>query len=151
MWKEALKGKEKTQMGLIFYSALVGLSFIYKWIYNYNLADITVSIYGARQSMRAHTNMYLLRMMRALGYFVHPTCVGIFPLEVSESLISLKQLLSQTQCATNTYFMYFIFFNKNPTNMFTYVFEVLIWQKKKKSKPRHQLGRDFKIQHLQAH
>lgn len=64
MWKEALKGKEeKTQMGLIFNSALVGLSFIYKWIYIYNLADITVSIYGARQSVRAHTNVYLLRLM----------------------------------------------------------------------------------------
>lgn len=55
--------QEKTQMGLIFNSALVGLSFIYKWIYIYNLADITVSVYGARQSVRAHTNMYLLRLM----------------------------------------------------------------------------------------
>lgn len=72
MWKEALKGKEEeNQMGLIFNSALVGLSFIYKWIYIYNLADITVSIYGAKQSERAHTSVYLLSLMRALSCFVH--------------------------------------------------------------------------------
>lgn len=50
MWKEALKGKEdETQMGLIFNSVLVGLSFTHKWIYTTNLADITISIHGARQ------------------------------------------------------------------------------------------------------
>lgn len=109
MWKEALKGKEeKTQMGLIFNSALVGLSFIYKWIYIYNLADITISIYGASQSVCAHINTYLLRLMRALGYFVHPTCVGTFPLKVSESLASFKQLLSQTKCTTNFFFFFLI-------------------------------------------
>lgn len=50
-------------MGLIYNSALLGLSFIHKEIYIYNLADITISIYGARQSVCAHTNTYLLRLM----------------------------------------------------------------------------------------
>lgn len=93
-------------MGLIFNSALVGLSFIYKWIYTYNLVDITISIYGARQSVRAHTNTYLLKLMRALSYFVHATSVSTFLLIVSKSLTSFKQLLPQTQCATNFFFFF---------------------------------------------
>lgn len=58
LWKEVLKGKgDKTQMGLIFNSVLVGLSFICKWIYTSNLADIAISIHGSQAVFCPHQHL----------------------------------------------------------------------------------------------
>lgn len=96
MWNEGQNEKEN-EMGLIFNSALPGLPSTCKWMYTYNLANVTVSIPGARQSVCAHTDVSWL------GLSPEELCpsalcapVSIFLLKATSSSTCLKQPLFYT-------------------------------------------------------
>jgi len=96
MWNEGQNEKEN-EMGLIFNSALPGLPSTCKWMYTYNLANVTVSIPGARQSVCAHTDVSWLGLSpEELCPSAQCAPVSIFLLKANSSSTCLKQPLFYT-------------------------------------------------------